>query len=308
MTTSSSQIQIQTTTLLTRHANLNISYTEAPNRHPDHPALLLIHGNSFCSQIFQHMLTSPRLLSAAKKIVAFDLPGHGLSTDARNSEWAYGMRQYAEAALEVCRYMNLKQVVVLGWSLGGHIAIEMIPLSILPQPRGSNVTVKGIFIIGTPPVDPAANEIHKAFKFGPEPDAWRSALAASAELTEEQRHIFAHYCADPPYEPWMQACVDRADPRARKTMFEGFTNGTSASNQRKIVEDGLGGVLVGVLNGKDEPYVSVGFVREVEYANLWKHECLEWEGCLHAPFWAKPKEFEELFIEYLRDIGGYSTD
>ncbi len=293
------EYQIQTTTIPTRHATISVYHITNPSPPSnDAPSLLLIHGNSFCSKIFRHIQTSPRLLSLTSQIIAFDLPGHGSSSDAHHPAYAYGMRPYAETALEVCRHLKVKELVVLGWSLGGHVAIEMIPLAL---PRNSEVAIKGIFIIGTPALCPAANETHKAFKFGSGADSWRTAAAAIVDLTQEQREVFAHNCADPPYEDWMQACVDRTDGRARKIMLEGAASGTSASDQRAIVEEGVGGALVGVLNGKEEPFISTEYVRGLKYKNLWKGETLEWEGCLHAPFWARPKEFEDLFAEFLID-------
>jgi pimeloyl-ACP methyl ester carboxylesterase len=44
------------------------------------PAILCIHGNSFCLNIFEHILTSD--LTKKHRVIAFDLPGHGRSTDA----------------------------------------------------------------------------------------------------------------------------------------------------------------------------------------------------------------------------------
>jgi pimeloyl-ACP methyl ester carboxylesterase len=44
------------------------------------PAILCIHGNSFCLNIFQHILTSD--LTKKHRVIAFDLPGHGGSSDA----------------------------------------------------------------------------------------------------------------------------------------------------------------------------------------------------------------------------------
>jgi pimeloyl-ACP methyl ester carboxylesterase len=287
---------VQTTKVSSKAGMISVKYVKSNDAASSkEPALLLIHGNSFCSKVFRHILSSEKLLTVCSQIIAFDLPGHGDSENGKTQEHDYTMKSYATTAMSVCQAMGVHDVVVFGWSLGGHIAIEMIPLP------SDDIKMKGIFISGTPPVNPSAKEIHLGFKFGPEEDSWKTALAATEHLTEEQREGIAHYCTDPPYEDWMQECVDRTDGRARRIRFEGFASGFSASEQRSIVESGLSGVLVGVLNGKDEPYINTEFVKSVKYKHLWRNECLEWEGCLHAPFWAKPKEFEELLLHFLND-------
>jgi hypothetical protein len=42
------------------------------------PAILCIHGNSFCLSIFEHIIVNTK----GHRVVAFDLPGHGASSDA----------------------------------------------------------------------------------------------------------------------------------------------------------------------------------------------------------------------------------
>jgi pimeloyl-ACP methyl ester carboxylesterase len=42
------------------------------------PAILCIHGNSFCMGIFEHIVMNTK----GHQVVAFDLPGHGSSSDA----------------------------------------------------------------------------------------------------------------------------------------------------------------------------------------------------------------------------------
>jgi hypothetical protein len=41
---------------------------------------------------------------------------------------------------------------------------------------------------------------------------------AGASITEEELQAFAHGCADPPYEDWMEEAVRRTDGRARELM------------------------------------------------------------------------------------------
>jgi pimeloyl-ACP methyl ester carboxylesterase len=63
------------------------------------PAVLLIHGNSSCKEIFRSQFESEAL--AALRLVAVDLPGHGASGDAHDPAAGYTLGGYATMAGEV---------------------------------------------------------------------------------------------------------------------------------------------------------------------------------------------------------------
>jgi pimeloyl-ACP methyl ester carboxylesterase len=196
----------------TNHAKIWVLDSLPEDNDPTKPLILLLHGNSFCSEIWKHVFASD--LANTHRIVAFDLPGHGESSDATDPERTYNMPGYADVALQVLRQIDASgSLIVVGWSLGGHIALEML----LRCDR-----IKGIVITGTPPVD-TLEEIDKAFTFGP--GGWRSAIAARASISEEELQMFARGCADPPYEGWMEKTARRTDGRARELMFGHFAGG-----------------------------------------------------------------------------------
>jgi pimeloyl-ACP methyl ester carboxylesterase len=75
-------------TLQTDHGLISISDTNLNNASF---ALLLLHGNSSSSEIWRHLQTSANLTSRWR-IIAFDLPGHGSSSDAPVPERLYTQR------------------------------------------------------------------------------------------------------------------------------------------------------------------------------------------------------------------------
>jgi pimeloyl-ACP methyl ester carboxylesterase len=248
------------------------------------PALLCIHGNSFCNKIFKHILAEP--LSEGRLVLAFDLPGHGRSSNAADPQRSYNQPAYAQAAVELLDKLGVGDVIVLGWSLGGHIGIEMIPL------LGSRL--KGLMIVGTPPV--GYGELDEGFTFGEE--GWKGSFAARDNLTEEEITKFSETCTDLPHEPWMRETIARTDQIARKLMFEGFDRG-ECLDQRKAVEETK--VPIAVVNGEKEIFVNLEFVKNIKYGNLWRKQCIEMEGLLHAPFWAKPEEFGKILGSFVED-------
>ena len=89
------------------------------------------------------------------------------------------MAGYADLAVSILQHLGIQTVVVLGWSLGGHVAIELIPL----LPRG---ILKGIMITGTPPAL-GFDQVNRGFKF--EDLQNQKPLAGKSELSEEEVEI-----------------------------------------------------------------------------------------------------------------------
>jgi pimeloyl-ACP methyl ester carboxylesterase len=61
-------------------------------------------------------------------------------------------------------------------------------------------------------------------------------------------------------------------------------------------------VPVAVVNGENEPFVNLEWIKQIKFKNLWGGECIEMEGCLHAPFWGKPKEYQEILERFVKDV------
>ena len=105
------------------------------------PAVLMIHGNSSCKEVFRNQMQGA--IGAKYRCIAFDLPGHGASSDAYEPETVYTIPGYADLAIELMETLGADRYAVLGWSLGGHIGIDMLP---------KTDRIAGLMISGTPPV------------------------------------------------------------------------------------------------------------------------------------------------------------
>jgi pimeloyl-ACP methyl ester carboxylesterase len=103
--------------------------------------ILLIHGNSSSSRIWQKQLQGP--LGAKYRLIAIDLPGHGASLPAPNPEQDYSGPGYSACVAAVARELGLKGAAVVGWSLGGHAVLNAA--TSLPM-------AAGLMIFGTPPL------------------------------------------------------------------------------------------------------------------------------------------------------------
>jgi pimeloyl-ACP methyl ester carboxylesterase len=263
-------------TLLTSHGSLAVEETGQAG-----PAVLFIHGNSSCRGVFRHQLQGR--LAENHRLIALDLPGHGQSSDAPDPRRSYTLPGLADAVIEVLGKLGVTEAVVFGWSLGGHIGIEMVPRF----PR-----VRGLMVIGAPPV--RRNNMAQGFVGSPHRGA-----AGRQDLSEAEIDAFSQAIFGGSVEPFLRDAVKRADGRFRKRLFEASRDGEGV-DQRLTVE--TSSVPLAVVNGGADPFVNLDYVDTVAYANLWEGRCHRLPGLGHASFWEAPDIFAPFVERFLRDI------
>ena len=83
------------------------------------PVLLLVHGLGADRRIWEGTMER---FAAEWRVVAFDLPGHGASD---KPDASYTPEYFARTIRQLGRALHLDEVVLLGTSLGGRIALEI---------------------------------------------------------------------------------------------------------------------------------------------------------------------------------------
>jgi pimeloyl-ACP methyl ester carboxylesterase len=245
--------------------------------------VLLIHGNSSCKEAFRHQYDGP--LGEEYRMIAMDLPGHGASSDAVDPAATYSMPGYAEVATEVLKSLGIEKAVVLGWSLGGHIGIEL--LSRFPG-------LVGLMITGAPPVRRDAESIQKGFN--PTPALF---LAGKKDFTPEDFAAFADLTCGSLADATLRHAMHRTDGRARSLMFESLLAG-KASDQRELAEKSS--VPIAIVNGAEDPIVNLEYIGGLSYKNLWDEHCFVLRGLGHVPFLQAPEAFNAIFGRFLVDM------
>ncbi|WP_256753920.1 alpha/beta fold hydrolase [Mesorhizobium sp. Mes31] len=263
-------------TLETSHGRIAVRETGGKGT-----TVLLIHGNSSSGAVFRNQFESP--LGGRYHMIAPDLPGHGASGDAIDPERSYSMEGYADAMTEVLGLLGVGKAIVFGWSLGGHIGLEMIDR--FPG-------LLGLMITGTPPVAP--EEVGNGFKPSP-----HMHLAGQETFSAADVEAYARSTCGEPFESFLLDTVARTDGRARRLMFEKFAAG-SGRNQREIVAART--PPIAVLNGIDEPFVNTDFVAAVKFSNLWEGRTHLLDKSGHAPFWDSPDRFDPIFDRFLASV------
>lgn len=247
------------------------------------PSALFIHGNSANGLTFKEQLEGP--LGQKYRIVAVDLPGHGTSSRASKPEEVYHMPGYAKVVTGVAEQLDLTDAVLVGWSLGGHIALEAAKF--FPQSRG-------IMIWGTPPVGipPVLEEA-----FLPNPSM---AAAFANELTPEQIAAFGEACLKPGAKPDAEffEAFAQTDGLARATMG-GSVATANYEDEVQIVKN-LDKPLA-ILQGEYEQLVNLDYLKALEAPTLWRGEVQVITGAGHSPQFETPAEFDALVDAFLED-------
>jgi pimeloyl-ACP methyl ester carboxylesterase len=224
-------------------------------------------------------------LATTQHIIAIDLLGHGQSDDALEPRQAYTIPGYAATLIEALRSLNITRATLVGWSLGGHISLEMI---------GQGFEAVGIMIIGAPPIKRGILGMVRGFQ-----TQLDLLLATKSVLTAREISRFARVCVGEKDAAQFRDTIARTDCRARQILGRGLMAGLGV-DQRWIVENLS--TPIAVVNGSKEPFARLGYVAGISYGSLWDHRCHIIDGVGHAPFLEAPERFNPLLFRFLSDI------
>jgi pimeloyl-ACP methyl ester carboxylesterase len=248
--------------------------------------VLLIHGNSSCRAVFERQFETD--FAKVYRIVAVDLLGHGESDNAREPRQAYTVPGHAAVLIDVLRSLDIQRAALLGWSLGGHIGLEMI---------GQGFDASGIMIVGTPPVRRGVLGMVRGFQ-----TQLDLLLATRSLLRPQEIERFARISVGETFAPRFYDAIARTDVRARPVLARGMMTGVGV-DQRWLVENTP--TPVAVVNGSNEPFARLDYLSSLGYQNLWGGRCHIIEGAGHAPFLETPEPFNRLFSSFLDDASHY---
>ena len=236
-------------TLSTPYGELAVTQSRS-----DGPPVLLVHGNSACKEIFARQFDSPLL--SAYRLIALDLPGHGASTDAPDPLAAYALDGFAAACAAVLDALGTGPVRLLGWSLGGHIGLELLG-------RRPDL-VSALMIVGTPPIPLDLSVMGAAFKPSPV-----MGLTGKEDFSDDEALLYAQHTSavNGTVDAHLLAMCKRADGRFRRMMFESLAAGR-ALDEVAIVREGK--VPLAVVNGAEDAFVNLDYIAGLPTAGCGK--------------------------------------
>jgi pimeloyl-ACP methyl ester carboxylesterase len=239
-------------------------------------AIIFIHGNSHSLRSFSGQMESPLL--SHFRLIAIDLPGHGES-----STGTYSIREFSLVIDALIRSLALKQLVIVGHSLGGHIALNILKMDLKPR---------GLFVFGTPPLknpfDPSA------FLSNAKVETLRKLAPTHQEIVELVEEL--KYSGDDK----TVAVEDflKTDPTFRQEILADLINGTHEDEVKLVVDS------------PDRIFFLLAAHDTLINNNYFKQECFSQASHInffeidagHSPHVEKSELFNKILLRFCQEV------
>jgi pimeloyl-ACP methyl ester carboxylesterase len=246
--------------------------------------VIFVHGNSSSARVWHPLLDGA--FGERFRSLAVDLPGHGTSAPAADPD-TYSIPGYASVLAAFAEATGAEDAVIVGWSLGGHIALEAA--SALPE-------AAGFVIFGTPSVSGPA-DLGEAFL--PNPAVGIGFIAAvDAEQAKTYAESFLIAGSTLPTGELVEDIL-ATDGAARENLVASLQTGRFADEVEIVA--GLKQPIA-VLQGAGEQLVNGDYLRRLAIPTLWRGDIQVLPGVGHAPQVEAPEEFADVLTQFIDDL------
>ncbi len=258
-----------------------ISYTDT---NVDKPCILYIHGNSLSSETFQNQFSDSNLASKFR-LIALDMLGYGDSDRASNPEQEYNFNSQSYLVGEFIEELKLTDVILVGHSLGGNIAIEVA--------KQIN-NVKAIVLLGSPVAEkPMSQEMYlpnEAIPFFFTPD-----------LTEDniKMLVYALYRNSIDVPQWNIKIIKQSDPLTRAYILTPIMSGDY--DDQFIALKQLD-IPVAVFHGQNEQLVNIDYLQKTIVPKQWKNKIHVIENGGHMFFFENATYFNSQLERFVKSV------
>jgi pimeloyl-ACP methyl ester carboxylesterase len=252
--------------------------------------VVFVHGNSFSSRIWAPLLEGP--FGDRYRCLALDLPGHGESPASSDPD-TYSLPGYAVILAGFVAALDVHDAVIVGWSLGGHIALEAVPA--LADPAG-------LVIFGAPPIA-SADTLPAAFLPNPAAN-----IAFTAELSEQDARVFAETCVAPdasiPLQPLIAdilATTGQARARLGASLAGSqFTDEVAITKNLRIP--------LAILHGREDHILNLDYLNGLSIPTLWRDTIQVIDRVGHTPQQEAPEKLTELLEQFITGLPAGNTN
>lgn len=239
-------------------------------------AIVFIHGNSLSSQTFIEQFKRIKNIP----LLAFDLPGHGLSEPAAVPDNVYSVPGFVEVLKVVISELGLNNYILVGHSLGGHIAIEASN-----ELKG----LKGLVLFGTPPIGipPALDKAFLPHEATP--------LLFKEELTEAEADVLAESQTTIENKEVLKKAILLTDGKVRTCIAASVGKGLF-KNETEIIKNTI--LPVAIFHGEQEQLISKEYIDNLTVPTLWQNKIQVIERAKHCPQMEQPAVFNKLLTDF----------
>jgi pimeloyl-ACP methyl ester carboxylesterase len=243
----------------------------------------MLHGTAAAKEVFIRQFESD--LVDQYRLIAIDLPGHGQSENATNVGSGYSLHGLSDAVFDALNVLGVHDMAILGWSLGGHIAIEML--------RSRPLALSGMMLTGTPPAGAGLLSMLRAFQLRPE-----MLFSSKVKFSTEEAGRFAALCYGTEGSPELVGAIQASDGRSRPVIYRSLI--ASRPSQRQIVEQAS--LPIALVNGEGEPIVRLNYLEGLKLRSPVFERPQVIKNAGHAPFLQRPDQFNGLLHRFMTSL------
>lgn len=243
--------------------------------------VVCLHGAGSRADRFWHNIAP--VAAAGYRVIAMDFPGHGFAT--KGASVTHSTPAFADFVIQVLRSLDVQRPVIVGTSLGGHVAAAIAA----DDPDAVSALVL-IGAVGIVPAEPSDGPLTPVPMWDASPDAIRTKLqmvvADPALISDEWINEESHINSSPGARESLQAVAGY------------LANGVERDRVGDRLLERASHIPTLLVWGEEDRWVppSVGFrTREL----LAGSELVVMPGTGHAPYYEDPETFNRLLIDFL---------
>lgn len=243
------------------------------------PCLLMLHGNSSAAAAFSALSAT---LGERYRVLAIDLPGHGLSDAAPGH---YSFAGYARMLVQLITALELTDYYILGHSLGGHAALEALPA--LPG-------LRGLILLGAPPFN--SRWASQLFAADPSEGLVFTDAISPAQVGQLARAFIHDEHRDPQLQLRVQQFIRDTDPAVRAELGLSLAGGEVQNEIELLTRHPVPSLL---LQGREDAFIQAEQCQEL--SRLMPHlEVVLIDACGHCPHLEAPRTCQRLLEQFVR--------
>lgn len=243
--------------------------------------ILFIHGNSSSSEVFKKAVDSKEIPYTK---IAVDLPGHGTNVGDYKAEHDFSIKSYLEKLVAFTETIN-DDILLVGNSMGGHLAIELAP---------KIKNLKGLVIMGTPPVKKPIN-FEEAFLPQPALQTFLTENPSENEMvtaTEIAVHKQVNAAA-------ILNDFKQANPKVRSVLADDLTQNRLDDQERIFVNLDAQKFII---RGAQDPTVNPSYLETIDTQCNGKCTLIDFDECGHYPSLEQPDKFIKTISEIASQV------
>lgn len=249
--------------------------------------VLLLHGWTMSS----HFWRRQSALAESFQVITIDLRGHGRSQTTLRG---HTLPRYARDVRQVITALNLQDVMLVGWSMGGSVALEY-----WQQFGGDKLRALGFVETAPSPMSPAPWNTHKCREYNKE--AMHTDLKRMADDPADfsRRFVNAMFLSgEAPHHAmrWMSAEQRKMPPEMAATIYEDYTGRDFTPVLPTISIPAL--VVYGrsrhMCHGSSTGRFVAGSIPDSRFVILDKSG--------HLPFYEQPEEFNGALTHFMNTL------